>query len=99
VDPFRNKGDLNQHRGHAMTFIVEFRLKPGSKNQIVDEFEARGPDRNSGVRLESAWIGKSADVIFAIGESESEADVKEACSRWSETGEYKIYPVINIEQY
>jgi hypothetical protein len=81
------------------TFIVEFRLKPGSKNKILEEFEKRGPNRNPGIALRSAWVGKQADVIFAIVDSTNDDAVTRACESWSESGEYIINPVINIEQY
>lgn len=82
-----------------LTYIVEFHLKPGSKNQIVQEFEERGPNKNPGVHLLSAWVGTKEDVLFAIVRTDDEGAVADACCNLSETGDYVIYPVINIEQY
>jgi hypothetical protein len=82
-----------------MTFIIEFRLKPGSRNKIVEKFEEHGPNRHPGVDLISAWVGKSEDVIFAFVQCESEANLVNACKSWSETGDFTTHRVINIEQY
>jgi len=40
--------DLSSGRW-AMKFMIEFRLKPGSKNKAAEAFEKRGPNRSSGV--------------------------------------------------
>jgi hypothetical protein len=82
-----------------MTFAVEFRLQPGSKNKIVEVFEQRGPNRNPGVEFLSAWVGLREDIILSIVESPTEEAVIRACQSWSESGEWSIRPVINIEQY
>lgn len=81
------------------TYIVEFRLEPGSKNKIVAEFEERGPNRNPRVQLLNAWVGKKEDVLFAVVNTDDEGAVADACCNLSETGNYVIHPVINIEQY
>lgn len=82
-----------------MRFIVEFRLKPGSKNKIVDAFELRGPNRIPGVTFREAWIGTKSEVVFVLAESENESLVVQAAESWGEQGEYKITPVINVEQF
>jgi hypothetical protein len=82
-----------------MKFIVEFRLKPGSRNKAVDAFDLRGPNRNPGVSLHAAWVGTNSDVVFALGESEDESLVRQACSSWAEVDDFIIHPVIEIEQF
>lgn len=81
------------------TFIIEFRLKPGNKNKVVDLFELAGPNRASGVSFRNAWIGTRSEVIFVLCESTDEALVDQACQKWSDFGEHAIHPVINQEQY
>jgi hypothetical protein len=82
-----------------MKFMVELRLKPGNKNKIVDAFELRGPSRNRDVTFQAAWVGTNSDVVFALVESASEAQVAAAGKSWSEFGDYQIHPVIDVQQY
>ena len=82
-----------------MKFIVEFRLKPGSKNQAIEIFETRGPIRNPGVSFRQAWIGTKSDLVFVLAESESESLINSAAQSWSAHGDYQIHPVIDIEQF
>lgn len=80
-------------------FIVEFRLKAGNKNKVVDLFELAGPNRASGVSFRNAWIGTRSELIWVLCESTDEALVEQACEKWKEYGEHAIHPVIHHEQY
>jgi len=80
-------------------YIVEFRLKPGNKNKMVDLFQLAGPNRASGVSFRNAWIGTRSELIFVLCESADESLVEQACQKWSDFGEHTIHPVINHEQY
>lgn len=82
-----------------MKFMVEFRLRPGSKNSVVDAFEQRGPNRNPGVTLLGAWVGTRRDLVFALGESDDESLIRQACLSWDDQGDFEIYPVVEIEQF
>jgi hypothetical protein len=82
-----------------MKFMVEVRLKPDSKNKMVDAFEKRGPNRTPGVEFHGAWIGSSSDVLFVLVSSDSEAQVAGAAKSWGEIGEHSIHPVIDVQQY
>ena len=82
-----------------MKFMVEFRLKPGSKNKAVLAFEQRGPNRTPGVTFRQAWIGASDDVVFVLTESTDEALVAKAAQSWSEHGQSQIYRVIDADQF
>jgi Protein of unknown function (DUF3303) len=82
-----------------MKFIVEYHLKPGSKNKVVELFEQRGPNRNPGVKFQGAWIGQTADIAFVLTESEDLALVESVAKTWSEHGSYEIHPVIDVEQF
>ncbi len=82
-----------------MKFMVEFQVKPGGKNKVVEAFETRGPNRNPGVTFQGAWIGTNTDVVFALVESESEALVAKAGQSWGEFGAYHIHPVIDVQQF
>ena len=82
-----------------MKFMVEFRLKPGSKNKAVEAFEQRGPSRTAGVTFRQAWIGASADVVFVLVESADEALVAQVARSWSEHGQSQIYSVIDVDQF
>lgn len=82
-----------------MKFIVEFRLKPGSKNKVVEIFETRGPNRTAGVWFRQAWIGTKSDLVYVLAESESESFIISAAQPWSEHGDYQIHPVIDIDEF
>jgi Domain of unknown function (DUF3303) len=82
-----------------MKFMVEFSVKSGDKNKAVQAFEQRGPNRNPGVTLQGAWIGKNTDVVFALVESADESLVTSAAKSWTETGSFRITPVIDLEQF
>jgi hypothetical protein len=82
-----------------MRFMVEFRLKPGMKDQAVEYFEVRGPSRNPGVTLLGAWIGKDADVVFVLIEGANESQVEAAGQAWSEFGSFERFSVVDVEQY
>jgi hypothetical protein len=82
-----------------MKFFVEFQLKPGNKKQVMELFELRGPNRNPGVSLRGAWIGKSEEVIFVLAESEDEEQLVKAAQSWGSYGDYEITPVIDLDQY
>jgi hypothetical protein len=79
--------------------MVEFRIKPGNKNQAVVAFEQRGPSRDPGMTFLGAWIGKQSDVAFVLVESENEAHVFKIAESWSAFGEAKVYAVTDIQQY
>jgi len=82
-----------------MKFMVKFAVKPGNINKAVQAFEQRGPGRSAGVTFHGAWIGKSSDVVFALVESAEESVVTTAAKTWSESGDFRITPVIDIQQY
>ena len=82
-----------------MKFMVEFRLRPGSKHKVVEAFELLGPNRRPGVSLRSGWIGMRSDVIFVLVEAENEDLVNQASQTWKEHGVTLIHPVIDAEQY
>ncbi len=82
-----------------MKFVVEFRMQPGSKNRAIDAFEQRGPNRSPGVMYRNAWIGTRSDVVFVLAESEDEALTTQAAKSWSETGDFRVTPVIDVEQF
>jgi hypothetical protein len=79
--------------------MVEFRLKPDSRNKAVEAFEMRGPNRNPGVTFEGAWIGHHSDVAFVLVKSEDEAHVARVAELWSEFGQPQIHQVIDVQQY
>lgn len=82
-----------------MLFLVEVRLKHGVKNQVVDTFEIRGPNRNPAVQFVKAWLGVREDIAFVLISSEHESHLADSCRAWSTLGETEIHPVIDIEDY
>ena len=82
-----------------MKYMVEFRLQPGSKNKAIEFFEMRGPNRTPDVTFGGAWVGKDSDVVFVLVESSDEAHVAAAGQVWNEFGTYRVYPVLDIQQY
>jgi Domain of unknown function (DUF3303) len=82
-----------------MKFMIEFPVKPGNKNRVAEAFEQRGPNRSPGVTFRGAWIGKNSDVVFALVESADESLVTSAAKTWTETGNFRITPVIDLEQF
>jgi hypothetical protein len=82
-----------------MKFIVEFHLKPGSKDKVVEIFEQQGPNRNPGVAFRGAWIGKDESIAFVLTESAEESLVANVCQAWSEYGDCEIHAVVDLEQY
>lgn len=82
-----------------MKFMVQFRLKPGVKNKAIEYFENHSRNRNSGVALQNAWIGKDSDIVFVLVESPDAAHVAAAGQTWSEFGSHEIFPVLDIQQY
>lgn len=82
-----------------MRYMVELQVKPESINKILNQFELRGPNTVPGVRFRQAWISTKQDVIFALGDADSEAALLEACHHWDEFGTYRSTPVVDIEDY
>ena len=82
-----------------MQFMVEFRLKPGSKAKAVELFERRGPSRNPGVTFRGAWIGAESDQAFVLVEAADEAHVAQAAEAWREHGDFQWTRVIDTEQF
>lgn len=82
-----------------MQYMVKFQLQPGTKNKAVELFELRGPNRNSGVKFLGAWIGKDAEVVFALVETDSEQHLAAAGDAWRPFGEFEVFPVIDVERY
>jgi len=81
-----------------MTFMVEFKLKPGRKNKVVALFEAQGPNRNPGVTFRGAWIGAEADLAYVLVEG-TEPLVIAVAKTWSEHGEYRLTRVIDVQEF
>ena len=42
-----------------MKFMVQFQLRPETKNKALEAFEQRGPNRNPDVTLRELWVGTS----------------------------------------
>jgi hypothetical protein len=82
-----------------MKYLVEVHLNPGAKNQAIEAFEQRGPNRTPHIKFDKAWLGSRTEVAFIVVSSDSENHVAEACKAWSGFGTIKIHPVIDIEQY
>jgi hypothetical protein len=82
-----------------MKFMVQFQLKPGSKEKALATFESVGPNRSAGVSFRNAWVGTRSDVIFVLGESDDLAAVEKVCQSWSQFGEHQIHAVVDIENF
>ena len=82
-----------------MKYIVQLRLHPGVKNAAFEYFERRGPNQNPGVELRGAWIGKEADLVFALVEGDDPQQIQAAGASWKQFGQFEVYPVTDIEQY
>jgi hypothetical protein len=82
-----------------MKFMVEFRVKPGNKNKALEAFEQRGPNRHPGVTFRGAWVGTHSDVVFVLAESADESLVTQAAQSWTESGDFRITEVVNVEQF
>ena len=82
-----------------MKFMVQFDLKPGTKDKAVKAFEERGPNRNPGVKFLDAWVSRHSDVVFVLVEAEGESQVIDAGQSWAALGKYQIHPVIDIQQF
>ena len=82
-----------------MKFFVEFELKPGNKEKVMEAFELRGPNRNPGVTLLGVWIGKSEEVIYVLAESPHDELLAKAAQTWGRFGDYQITPVIALDEY
>ena len=99
----RSDGEMSPLRSNqresTVKYMVEFRLKPGSKSKAVEYFESRGPNRNPGVTFRGAWIGKDSDVVFVLVESEDESLVTSAGKSWGEIGTHQATAVLDIQQY
>jgi hypothetical protein len=81
-----------------MKYLVELRLKPDSKERLLDAFEQRGPNRQPGVSFRNAWIGTRSPLVFVLAEGADERLIEEACKFWHEFADYTIHPVLDIEQ-
>jgi hypothetical protein len=82
-----------------MTYLVQFQIKPNTKNQILDKFEMRGPNRVPGVSFKQAWVSTKQDLIYVIGQADHEADLQKACSFIDEFGTYSYTEVVDLENY
>jgi hypothetical protein len=82
-----------------MKFFIEFQLKPGNKKKVMELFEQQGPNRNPGVSLRGAWIGKNEEVIFVLAEAADEELLAKAGQVWRSYGDYEVTPVIDLDQY
>src|SRR3954468_19967649 len=71
----QHRSSINRRRSRAsnprwiMKFFVEFQLKPGNKEKVLELFELQGPNRKPGVTFKGAWIGKNEEVIYVLAES------------------------------
>jgi hypothetical protein len=82
-----------------MKFMVEFQLKPGSKNRAMEIFEKTGPNRHPGVAFHGAWVGMRSDIVFVLTESDDESLLAEVAEMWREQGDFQIHPVIDVENF
>jgi hypothetical protein len=81
-----------------MKFMVEFRLRPGHKEQVLAEFERVGPNRQDGVAFRGAWVGSHSDIIFVLAESADEARLAEVAKSWSVHGELTLHAVVDVNE-
>jgi hypothetical protein len=79
-----------------MKFMVEFRVQPGHKEQVLAEFERMGPNRQGGVTFRGGWVGSHSDMIFVLAETDDEARLAEVAQSWSVHGESKLYAVVDV---
>jgi len=82
-----------------MKFMVECVLKAGLKSQAVQAFEQRGPNRSPGVTFRGAWVGLHSDVVFVLVESADESLVSAAAKSWAQIDDFRITPVVDLEQF
>lgn len=82
-----------------MKFMVEILLQPGTRNAMIESFEAKGPNRNPGVTFRGAWIGTKSDVVFVLVEADNPTLIDNACCAWNPPGELKVHPVVDVDQY
>lgn len=82
-----------------MKYMVEIRLKSGSKDKVMESFELRGPNRNPGVTYKGGWIATREEVVFVLVESDDDTSVEQALKNWNPPADVSVYPVIDIDQY
>jgi hypothetical protein len=81
-----------------MKFMIEFLLKPGHKEQVLETFEQVGPNRNPGVAFHGAWIGARSDIIFVLAESDDESRIADVIQSWQVHGKATAHAVVDVEQ-
>ncbi len=82
-----------------MLYMVTLKIHAGQRNKAIEEFEARGPNRTPGVAFRGTWVATHDDVVYALIDARDEPAAEQACQAWSDFGDGKICPVVDIDKY
>lgn len=82
-----------------MLYMLCIQLHPGTKDQVIEKFELRGPNRSPGVTYRGAWIGAHDDSVFVLVESAEQSLIDQAIASWGDFGTFEIHPVNDVENY
>jgi hypothetical protein len=81
-----------------MKYMIEFRFVPGQQQMLMETFDQVGPSRTPGVEFRGAWVAAKDDLVYVLVESQTTAQVEQACQAWGEFGSWTVRPVIDLDQ-
>jgi hypothetical protein len=81
-----------------MKFLVEFRYDGTQREEFRRVYESAGFSQMEGASFLEGWISTKECLAFVLVEAADAATVDQGCRHWSQFGQWKIHPVMNLEQ-
>lgn len=79
-----------------MKFHVEFTYRAEEREKLLNLLQVGGLPAEGPVKVLGAWIAIQTGAGFAMVDTHDSRAFYELCSTWSEYGQIKITPVIDV---
>ena len=81
-----------------MLYMVIERFHPGKVKELYKRFDEKGRMMPKGVHYLNSWINEDVSICYQVMESESEEDLQEWISHWTDLADFEVIPVITSAQ-
>jgi len=81
-----------------MRFHVEFTYSSSSRDKVLRLLRDRGLNPGNNLKILQAYVAIATGTGYVIVDTNKAAALYEACSAWSDIGQLKVTPVIEVDE-
>ena len=81
-----------------MLFISHWKIRPGSRDAVIERFAKTGGQPPQGVRLLGRWHAVASGTGFAISEAKDASAMARWSLGWNDLMDLEVQPALDDEQ-